>query len=114
MKYISHVVALAALATTALDAAATDYSGMAVTFVGIPTFLAFSLLLAVLLLLRPGKGKRIAASTFAAFCGFLAIFLVKDSLDAMRYPDGWIPVAIMAVLIALSAFLFYKLMRKGG
>lgn len=99
-----------ALFAVAVDATATDYSGLAVTFVGIPAFIAFCVLLAVLLKLRPGEGKRAIASIAAVICTFLAIGLVKDAVRGMRYPGGWVSVAILAGLIALSALLFYKLM----
>lgn len=108
----ARVWAALALSVVTLDAAATDYSGLAVTFVGIPAFFGFSLLLAVLLLLRPSKAKRALASTVAAICGLLAIFLIRDSMQAIRYPDGWVPVALLIGLAALSAFLFCKLMSK--
>lgn len=100
------------LSAIALDAAATDYSGLAVMFVGIPAFLGFILLLAVLLMLRPSKARRATASTVAVLCALLVIPLSNDALKALRYPGGWVPVALLTGLIALSAFLFYRLMSK--
>jgi hypothetical protein len=101
-----------ALFAVAVDAAATDYSGLAVTFVGIPAFLAFCVLLAVLLKLRPGKVKRAIACIAAVICTLLAIAVIKDAARAIRYPSVWVSVALLAGLIAISAFLFYRLMRK--